>query len=263
MLLHPKGEIRGLSFLRAILSILPVRSPSGRAFCILHSTMHRPPIWYLKNVDLFAGISESLLLEMISGMIDKEYEKGRFLYTPHEEIENAYILKEGEVMLYQSVDGKKVILDVLKPGSVFGNICFEGGIKENHYAQVTQKSYICTLPHNFCLKRPEIALKGIQMLRKRLTQYEMHIRSLSALQARDRILAKIHSLNEKEDQSILPEVLRKPTKVTHEKLGEMTGLTRETVTKELQKLEQEELITVDHKHIRLTDKGLRETMALA
>lgn len=230
-------------------------------------SMPRPPLWYLKNVDLFAGLSEMEMMELISGMIDKEYANKHFLYTPQDCVSNVFILKEGEVMLYQSIAGKKIVLDVLKPGSVFGNIGFEECGTESHYAEVTQKSYICTLPRNFFLqilqKRPDVALHALHVLSRRLSQYEAHIRTLSALQAKDRILATLRLLNEKEDSSILPPILRLPTRVTHEKLGNMTGLTRETVTKQLQELEKNGFLSIDQKHIRLTEKGVVEVEAIS
>ncbi|MBT3834744.1 Crp/Fnr family transcriptional regulator [Candidatus Peribacteria bacterium] len=229
--------------------------------------MHRPPFWYLSSVELFAGISEEEMHEMVSGVIDREYDQKSFLYTPHDRVENVFILKEGEVTLYQSVDGKKIVLDILKPGAVFGNIGFDPDSSEKHFAETTQDSYICTLPHNYFLqilkKRPDVALRAMKVLNKRLSQYEAQIRSLSALQARDRLLATIRLLNQKEDESILPPILRMPTRITHEKLGHMTGLTRETVTKELKNLQAEGFINVDKKHIRLSQNGIREVMAIS
>jgi CRP-like cAMP-binding protein len=227
-----------------------------------HGVMPRPPLWYLSNVELFAGLTEKEMHHLISGMLDREYDKDDFLYTRHDRIENVYILKEGEVTLYQSVDGKQVVLDVLTPGAVFGNIGFDADTLEPHYAQVTQRSYICTLPGNFFLQilkeRPDVALRALKVLSKRLSQYEVQIRALSALQARDRLLATIRLLNEKERSNILPEILRRPTKVTHEKLGNMTGLTRETVTKQLKALAEEGLVDVEKKAIHLTPQGLKE-----
>ncbi|MBT4119459.1 MAG: Crp/Fnr family transcriptional regulator [Candidatus Peribacter sp.] len=226
--------------------------------------MSRPPLWYLKNVELFKGLSDEDMMELLQGLLHSHHENKQFLYTPEDSVENVFILKEGEVTLYKAVDGKKIILDVLKPGAVFGNIGFNPDTGENHFAEVTQKAYICTLPHDFFLqiiqKRPDIALQALKVLSKRVSQYEMQIRTLSALQARDRILATIHLLNEKEDSSILPPILRTNTKITHERLGNMTGLTRETVTKQLAELEKEELLYSEKKHIRLTEAGLKAVM---
>ena len=169
--------------------------------------MPRPPLWYLKNVELFKGLSEQDMMMIMEGILHQNLESKQFLYTPEDSVENVYILKEGEVTLYKSVDGKKIILDVLKPGAVFGNISFDAESGESHFAEITQKAYICTLPKNFFLqvlqKRPDIALQALKVLSKRVSQYEMQIRTLSALQARDRILATIHLINTKEEESIL------------------------------------------------------------
>jgi CRP/FNR family transcriptional regulator len=206
------------------------------------------------------------MMMIMEGILHQNLESKQFLYTPEDSVENVYILKEGEVTLYKSVDGKKIILDVLKPGAVFGNISFDAESGESHFAEITQKAYICTLPKNFFLqvlqKRPDIALQALKVLSKRVSQYEMQIRTLSALQARDRILATIHLINTKEEESILPPILRSATKITHEKLGNMTGLTRETVTKQLSDLEKDEMISIEKKHIQLTESGQKAVMAI-
>ena len=230
--------------------------------------MPRPPIWYLKAIDLFSDLTEEEMHKLVEGVLDRTYDRKEFIYTPIDRVDNVYVLKEGEVTLYQSTnEGKQIVLDVLKPGSVFGNITFDPDNSEKHYAQVTQKAYICTLPHNYFLQilrtRPDIALRALKVMSKRLSQYQVQIKALSAMQARDRILATIRLLNEKEDHSILPPMLRKPTKITHEKLGNMTGLTRETVTKQLNELAEEGLLTAKKKHIRLTDGGMKAVMTLA
>jgi CRP-like cAMP-binding protein len=230
--------------------------------------MPRPVHWYLKKVELFANMSDEEMDEIIQGITMQEYPCKHILYTPQEAVEATYILKEGEVTLYKTTpDGKQVILDILKPGAIFGNIGFDPGASEGHYAEISQKSYVCTLPPNFLVQlmknKPEVALRALQILSKRISQYESQLKFLSMLGARERILSAIRLFNEKEDKSILPSVLRIPTKVTHEKLANMTGLTRETVTKQLQKLEQEQLIQSENKHIRLTENGVKTVLAIS
>ncbi|MDP7246999.1 MAG: Crp/Fnr family transcriptional regulator [Candidatus Peribacteraceae bacterium] len=228
--------------------------------------MPRPPLWYLKSVELFTGISEEEMHELVSGVIDKQMDKKEFIYTPQDLVENVYVLKEGEVTLYKSVDGKRVVLDILKPGSVFGNIGFDAEGSDRHYAEITEKAYICTLPSSYFLqilkKRPEVALRALKVLSKRLSQYEAQIKALSTLQAKDRILATVRLVNQKDSESILPDVLKRPTKITHEKLGNMTGLTRETVTKQLNELEKAGMIRINRKQIHLTESGVREVMEI-
>lgn len=229
--------------------------------------MPRPPLWYLQNIELFAGVSEDEMAELIENVVHKQYSRKQFLYTPEDRVENVYILKEGEVTLYKATsDGKRVVLDILKPGAVFGNISFDPDTGEPHYAEITEKAFICTLPHDYFLqvlaRRPDIALRALTILSRRLQQYELQIRALSSLQARERIMANIRLINEKDAQSILPKVLRRPTKLTHEKLGSMTGLSRETVTKILAELKSEGMVDISGKIIQLTEKGERAVALL-
>jgi CRP/FNR family transcriptional regulator len=229
--------------------------------------MPRKPLWYLQNIELFAGVSEEDMAELIKNVTQKQYDRRQFLYTPEERVENVFILKEGEVTLYKSMtDGKRVILDILKPGAVFGNISFDPDTGEPHYAEITEKAFICTLPHDYFLqvlaRRPDIALRALTILSRRLQQYELQIRALSSLQARERILATVRLINEKDEHSILPKVLRRPTRLTHEKLGAMTGLSRETVTKLLSELKHDGLVDVHGKVIRLTENGQKAVAML-
>ncbi len=228
--------------------------------------MPRPPIWYCKQVELFADLREEEIMEIVGGANHQEFPTHQVLYTPEEPLELTYILKEGEVTLYKMSDGKKVIVDILKPGAVFGNIGFSPEIERGVYAETSQPSFICTLPRDFFLKllqkKPQIAVRAFAMLSKRIAQYQSQLQFLSSLNAQYRILATIELLNKKDDRSILPPVLRKRTIITHEKLAGMTGLTRETVTKQLKKLSQEGLITLDHKYMRLTKQGWETLQSL-
>lgn len=228
--------------------------------------MPRPPTWYLQKIDLFADLDDEQMMQLVSGIEHQQCSNRQVIFEPGDDLEHTYILKEGEVTLYQMKDGKRVIIDVLKPGSLFGNIGFDSGIEEGVYAEVTQAAYICTLPQDFFIQMmkqdPKLALRAFKILSKRIAQYQSQLRYLSTLSAKERILATINLLNAKDDQSILPAILRTPTKITHEKLASMTGLTRETVTKQLQTLEQDGLTMTERKNIRLTEAGKQAVQEL-
>lgn len=220
--------------------------------------MPRPHKWYCEKVELFAGLTEAEMQEIIPGIVHEEYKKGQLIYAPHDRMRCTCILKDGEVTLYTLVEGKRVILDILNPGAVFGAF----GTQETErqmYAEASQNSAICKLPHNFFLKlmqhKPQIAMRAFSILSKRIAQYQLQVQLLSGLAARERILATIRLLNAKEEQNILPPILRRPISITHEKLANMTGLTRETVTKQLNQLIEENLVQVHRRHMRLTAQG--------
>lgn len=223
--------------------------------------MPRPATWYLRKIDLFAELTDEEMMETLEGMTHCEFPNKHVIFDESHNPEDTYVLKEGEVTLYRHIGGKKVVIDILKPGAIFGNIGFESDA-EGVSAEVSQKSFICSLPKNFFVilmnKRPDIALKAFKLLSKRISQYQSQLTFLSGLDASGRILTTIRLVNMKDNQSILPELLRMPTKLTHDKLAGMSGLTRETVTKNLQVLQDKGFVSVKGKNISLTPAGEKE-----
>ena len=220
--------------------------------------MPRPNKWYCEKVELFAGLTDTEMQEIIPGILHEEYKRGQLIYAPHDQTQHTCILKDGEVTLYTLVEGKRVILDILNPGAVFGAFSTQE-TEQQMYAEASQNTAVCKLPHDFFLKlmqrKPQVAMRAFGILSKRIAQYQLQVQLLSGLAARERILATIRLLNAKEQQNILPPILRRPISITHEKLANMTGLTRETVTKQLNQLIEENLVQVHKRHMRLTAQG--------
>jgi CRP/FNR family transcriptional regulator, cyclic AMP receptor protein len=228
----------------------------------------RPPLWYLQKIELFDTLSDAQMDSLMTSIEHCELPKKHIIYTPHTQDNKTYILKEGEVLLYQIAEegSKKIIIDVLKPGTIFGNIGYEDGNSASTFAEVSEKSYVCILPPNFFIllitTYPTIAIKAFKLLQKRIMQYESQLKFLGVLNAKDRILVAIHLLNEKDAQSILPALLRRATNITHDKLASLTGLTRETVTKQLIQLQKEGCIISNKKQILVTEYGKNVVMNL-
>ncbi|MBI4670311.1 MAG: Crp/Fnr family transcriptional regulator [Chloroflexi bacterium] len=73
-------------------------------------------------------------------------EKGRIFYMPGETPETLFILKEGRVQLYQlSPDGRKMMLDTLAPGTVFGEMSIIGQGMQNTFAEAVEPCVLCVM----------------------------------------------------------------------------------------------------------------------
>lgn len=231
--------------------------------------MFRPPLWYLKKIELFDTLTNPQMDALMQDIVHCEFPKKHIIYSASSLEDKTYILKEGEVLLYQIAEdtGKKIIIDILKPGTIFGNIGYNDGNAAGSFAEVSEAAFVCILPANFFIKLiatyPNVAIKAFKILQKRIMQYESQLKFLSVLNAKERILVAIHLLNEKDKQSILPSTLRRATTITHEKLASLTGLTRETVTKQLQQLLDEQLLESAKKQFQVTNKGLLVVQSLA
>jgi CRP-like cAMP-binding protein len=215
-------------------------------------------LWYLKQIPIFKEIEDSDLKKlMMSSSEMKWYKRKERVYSAHDHVDHVYIVKEGEVILYRSEDGRRVVIDVLKPGDVFGNISFSEDGGNQNFAEASQDSYVCVFSRqNFLMlfrQYPELALRMMKAMSDRMQDYEQKLYDLSSSDAKTRIVRQLRSLKEKEGKSILPKILQKSTHLTHERLGEMTGLSRETVTRALSELKDEGKVQVVGRKIELMD----------
>ena len=108
--------------------------------------------WYLQQIDLFHGIPDEEIMAIADQMEERQCNKSEILYSPHDIANTICVLKKGEVTLYNSHHGKKLIIDVLRPGSIFGNITFQKDEKSTHYAEVTEDAYISFFPQDDFMK---------------------------------------------------------------------------------------------------------------
>lgn len=185
--------------------------------------------------DGFCGLAEN--------SIDERYLKGHQLYSPYESERKVYILKEGQVILYHSDDGKREIFDTLEPGSIFG--AFSVDHSQNHFAEVTRASRLCITPTEDFLKiiiaYPDAFPQLLSKLMNRIEDYSGKIQSCS-VSAIDRVYRELVRLHKKR----LPMLIDAPLQVTHEQIAERTNLNRVTVTRMLAVLCKQGLIEIEN-----------------
>ena len=209
-------------------------------------------LWYLAQVNLFRDLPEDILTQIAETSHMKSFEKGRYISTPHDEGERIYFLKEGEVEVYESTDeGKKMIIDILKPGDIFGyeSIASDSGAAvREQFIKANKDVVLCIMPKSDFLalleKKPGLALRMIQDLSTRLSATESRLRDTAFSNSDTRVLQELERLytqygKEQDGRRVLTR------KFTHEELANLVGTTRETVTRTLSRLEKEGKIFVD------------------
>lgn len=198
-------------------------------------------IWYLQNVALFQGIDKQFLAHMAEKMSERVCKRRDQIYTPYESTKSLYIVKKGEVTLYSSDQGRKIIIDVLKPGAVFGNFTFRE-TSNTHFAEVTEDTalYVFSVDDFKAIVRdkPEIALNLIEIISQRLTDCENRIKG-NLYAAKDKVLHYLRILDEKAERSMLSRLFKRKKRITHEELSHHSGLSRETVTRAINDLKKE------------------------
>lgn len=218
-------------------------------------TKSEEKLWYLKNLDIFEGMSDEEVMQLAGKVEENQYQKDEMIYGPNEELRSIYIVKRGEVRLFHSQNGKRTVFEVLGPGSVFGGIHFDAQ-KSSHFAQATHPTRVCIFLEQDFLKvlkgKPEIMLRFMKKITGKMQEYEARLKDRGA-RAEELILRELSRLQEKRRRSLFGLWNRSKVHITHEELAELTGLNRVTVTRSLKRLRESGQIEIEKSAIAINE----------
>ena len=217
--------------------------------------LHRLKLHLLTELDLFAGLNGLDIDRVVERTTMVSMPKGRVL-TPDETEERLFILKQGRVQLYRlSPTGKKFILEVLQPGSVFGQCVLTGQRLSETFVEFVADSVVCVL-HRGEVERlievaPRVGIRLLEILGRRVYELEERLEELAFKRVPARLAALLLRLVEQEGNPVRG--------YSHQDLADMIGTYRETVTQMLADLKQQGILEVGRKHICILDvDALRE-----
>lgn len=196
----------------------------------------------VKKVPIFSFLSDEELLEIKSLTGHKEFKNGEALCHEGEKSEALFIINEGKVKLSKiTKDGKEQILHILSSGDFFGELSlFSEDNTYNFSAFAISKVKICTLTKKemdeIIMKNPTISLKILNEVTKKLAQTENLAQTLATNDAEIRIAHMLLEFSENygvRKQNIIE--IKLP--INREEMANYTGLTRETISRKLSRLE--------------------------
>lgn len=211
-------------------------------------------VGYLSEIDIFQDLTEQEIdaLGQVTTMITCE--AGRVFYVPGQTGEALFLLKKGRVQLYRlSLEGRKLIITILGPGTFFGEMALLGQGMHDALAEAVEDSTICVMSHHdveqLLLQKPLVALRLLNALGNRLTEAETRLEEM-AFQG---CTARVASLLLRLAREGVVEGL------THQDLADILGIYRETATHTLDGLKAAGLIEIGRRNISVLDPdGLRQ-----
>lgn len=217
--------------------------------------MENVKIDFLRNIQLFASLTEKELIDVSTKIVMKEFSKNEIILREEDTNEIMYIILVGKVKAVQTTeDGKEIILAIHQADEFFGEISLIDGktssatvvaIEDSLIAIISKKNF-----YSLILSQSKVLEKLLEILCLRLRESwkRIHILNFRDAQQRIRMLFMILSndAGEKTPEGVLINV-----KLTHQEIADMAGLTRETVTRVLNKLRKKGEIVVMKKFIRL------------
>ncbi len=210
---------------------------------------------YLKQIDLFSSLGTEDLLQVGSKIVVKQFKKNDTILFKGDTNNYIYIIFEGEVKVSQSTeDGKEMILFIHQAGEIFGETSlFDRG---NSPALISAtKDTLCAIIsmkdlYSIMFNYNDILERLIHILSSRLCQSLELIQMLNSNNAPQRVktllmmLAKKYGRNAREETTL-------NIRLTHQSIANMTGLTRETVTRVIDVWQRNGDISTKNKLIQL------------
>jgi CRP/FNR family transcriptional regulator len=196
-------------------------------------------IEFLRNIQLFSSLTQEELNQVCSKVIVEEFKKNEVIL--HEEDTNnfMYIILFGKVKVIQiTEDGKEIILAMHKSNELFGEISLIDGRTSPATVSATEDSLIAIISKkeffSLLFNQGKVLEKFLQILCSRLRESWKRIQILNFKNSSDRIKMLFLMLSY-ENGKKTPEGIILNVKLTHQNIADMAGLTRETVTRVLDK----------------------------
>jgi CRP/FNR family cyclic AMP-dependent transcriptional regulator len=207
----------------------------------------------LSKIEVFQDLSPDEVKQIDQSTTMTTCEPGRVFYAPEETGEVLFLLKKGRVELYRlSPEGKKLVVAVLGPGSIFGEMSIVGHGMHNTFAEALDDCLICVMSRvdveRLLTDKPMVALRFMQAMADRLQAAEEKLEDIAFKSVPARLAALLLKLAESDDGSLAV------IGYTHQDLADVIGTYRETTTQALNDFKAHGWIEIGRKRIEIHDR---------
>ena len=217
----------------------------------------------LRQVPLFEGLDDEQLDAIALVTITRRFDKHQVIILAEEEGDALFIISSGQVKVsIVSEDGREVILSLLGTGSVFGELSLLDGKPRSANVVATENTGLYMLRRSDFLqlvyKVPQIAVGLLAELAARLRKTDRKIEGLALLDVTSRISETLLQLADEHGTETDDGVLLK-SRPTHQQIANMSGTTRETVSRVLKRLEKQGYISTEGRTITIVHEEDRKS----
>lgn len=219
----------------------------------------------IKRAELFSSLTNEEVDMLINKMLVKQFKKNEVILYEEDTNEYMYIILLGKVKVVRTtLDGKEIILAIHQSGSFFGEMSLIDGKTSPASVIATEDSLISIIAKadffSIIFSQNKITRNLLHILCDRLRKSWDTIQLLNFNNAAQRtkmlFLMLADEYGEKTPEGIILNI-----KLTHQDISDMTGLTRETVTRVIDKFQKSKEITIlKDKYIRLGNNFLQKDL---
>jgi len=207
----------------------------------------------LQSIPLFRHLAEDEIHRLADLARQRKYPKGSVILFEDDPGDALYVVVSGRVkVVLIGEDGREVILSTMDKGDFFGEMSLIDDEPRSAHVIAMENSRLLVLRrddfHRCLDTTPRIALGLLRALSKRLRQANSQIGGLVLLDVAGRIARLLLQSADGDDGSVIT------AKLTHHTIAQMIGSSRETVSRTMRTLIEQDLIAVSQKTITIKNR---------
>ncbi|HEX6111848.1 MAG TPA: Crp/Fnr family transcriptional regulator [Geminicoccaceae bacterium] len=217
----------------------------------------------LANLPLFGKLAPEELDRLVAYMRLVRYPARTVLFRKGDPGSNMMVVVRGRVKVCShSEDGKELVLNLINPGEVVGEIALLDGADRTADAVTLTDTELLVLERRdfvpFLQRHPDACMRLFAVLCERLRRTSELLEEALFLEGSSRLAKRLAHLAEVFGKPV-PGGVRIDIPLSQQQLGSMVGMSRESMNKQLKQWRQEGLIRVEEGRYILTDlEALRD-----
>lgn len=214
---------------------------------------------FLKRVPIFSGVDDDSLSKIATVTSEKNYSKKNIVFHEGDYGDALYIIKNGRIKISKvAIDGREKTLSILKTGDFFGEMAIFDNMPRSATSEAMDNDVkLLSISKNdferVVFENPSIALAIMKDLTRRIRQINEQVQDLAFKDVHGRVASTIYNLLKAERDVAKDGNKIRSLRMTHQDLANMVGSSRETVTRALNRLQDEGIISISHQQIAIND----------
>jgi CRP/FNR family transcriptional regulator len=211
---------------------------------------------FLRKVALFTGMSDEERAVLARTLVERRYGAGEVVLPEEETGRSVYVVREGRVKVSRWLpSGRELILAYHDPPEHFGEMALlDGRTTPATVTAVAPSSVVLLdrLQFESLLRTPSFARTLLQVLTGRCRDAWSQLEILNQREPDSRLRMALHRLCRQHGRPE-PDGVWIDLRLTHRELANIVGVTRETATRSLSRLEADKLVVARDKSFLVPD----------
>jgi CRP/FNR family transcriptional regulator, cyclic AMP receptor protein len=213
----------------------------------------------LAQCSLFRGLTPDERNGLVARAHLRRFEAGETIFLMDAPGDAMMAILEGHVRIsVPSPEGKEIVLAILHPGEVFGEIALLDGKGRTADARAMSRCSIAVLDRRdvvaFFERQPNAWAKLVEVLCDRLRRTDQHLAEMALLEIPLRLAKTLLRL-------LAEDTRGEKIALSQRELGNIVGASRESVNKCLNEWQRRGIVTIEDNFITIANRKVLEQMA--